>query len=427
MTAINAKVDVETTPRSSQALLEQAIESISDAFVLYDADGRLVMCNQKHLDFFPHMAGIYRRGISRKEVIRAHAEVRRMDDPSFDFEAYFEERVKQVLQPRDDCESQLIDGRWVAIRERMVSGGGLVSIRTDITEKKRAEKELEEHRDHLQELVDIATRRLRIRAENLEQALEKEQELSEMQRQFVSMANHEIRTPLAVIDAAAQRMQRKADRDQLAPGEAAAKLDTIRSAVDRMTHLMESTLNAARMQDGKIGVVIEDCDIEGVIKRVCKARQEITKTHLILCETKDLPKTILADPSSVEQLLNNLLSNAIKFSPGDPRVEVTACADADHVVISVRDFGIGIDQEDQPRIGERFFRAKTSTGIPGTGIGLNLAMTLVTMHGGSMDIESQKGAGSRFSIRLPNAGPKDLKMHQKLLDELVNPKAGSGR
>lgn len=77
----------------------------------------------------------------------------------------------------------------------------------------------------------------------------------------------------------------------------------------------------------------------------------------------------------------------------------------DQVVISVRDYGIGIDQDDLPSIGERFFRAKTSTGIVGTGIGLNLVKTLVVEHGGTLSIESTKGEGSTFTIRLPIAGP----------------------
>jgi signal transduction histidine kinase len=104
-------------------------------------------------------------------------------------------------------------------------------------------------------------------------------------------------------------------------------------------------------------------------------------------------------------VLTNLLSNAVKYAPDAPDIEVKAGTKGDQVVISVRDHGIGIDEDELGRIGERFFRAKTSTGTAGTGIGLNLAKTLVEMHDGSFSVESQKGKGSTFTIRLPINGP----------------------
>ena len=122
--------------------LEDAIESISDAFVLYDADGKLVLCNQKQRDFFPHLAEIYRPGVSQEEVMRHHAAALLEKDPAFDIEGYLDERLKLINTPRPDHEGRLIDGRWVAIRESALTGGGMVSIRTDITERKQAEAAL---------------------------------------------------------------------------------------------------------------------------------------------------------------------------------------------------------------------------------------------------------------------------------------------
>jgi signal transduction histidine kinase len=173
-----------------------------------------------------------------------------------------------------------------------------------------------------------------------------------------------------------------------------------------MTRLMDSTLAAARMQEGKIKITIEPCDISKVVKEACARQQEISETHVISCYLAELPETIQADSGSVEQILANLLSNAVKYAPDAPDIEVTARTQGDQVVIAVSDYGIGIDADDLDRIGERFFRAKTSTGIAGTGIGLNLARTLVQMHGGSVNVESKKGKGSSFTIRLPTAGPE---------------------
>jgi signal transduction histidine kinase len=95
----------------------------------------------------------------------------------------------------------------------------------------------------------------------------------------------------------------------------------------------------------------------------------------------------------------------VKYAPDAPDIQLKARVEGHQIVISVHDHGIGIDKEYLPCIGERFFRAKTSTGIVGTGIGLNLVKTLVVEHGGTLSIESTKGEGSTFIIRLPIAGP----------------------
>ena len=276
----------------------------------------------------------------------------------------------------------------------------------DITDRKNAERELLVHRDHLQDMIENATRKLKINAEELKEALAKEQKLSKLQREFVSMASHEFRTPLAIIDTTAQRMKSRADKNQLTSGDAIQRVEKIREAVKRMTRLMDSTLTAARMEEGKIEIEIGPCDIGGLIREVSERQQEVDEEHIISCDLDGLPETIQADTGALEQVLANLLSNAVKYAPDAPEIEVKAQAEKDHVVISVRDHGLGIDEDDLNRIGERFFRARTSTGIAGTGIGFNLARNLVEMHEGTISVESKKGEGSTFTIRLPIAGPE---------------------
>jgi signal transduction histidine kinase len=275
----------------------------------------------------------------------------------------------------------------------------------DITDRMNAERELLVHRDHLQDMIENATRKLKINAEELKEALAKEQKLSKLQREFVSMASHEFRTPLAIIDTTAQRMKSRADKNQLTSGDAIQRVEKIREAVKRMTRLMDSTLTAARMEEGKIEIEIGPCDIGGLIREVSERQQEVDEEHIISCDLDGLPETIQADTGALEQVLANLLSNAVKYAPDAPEIEVKAQAEKDHVVISVRDHGLGIDEDDLNRIGERFFRARTSTGIAGTGIGFNLARNLVEMHEGTISVESKKGEGSTFTIRLPITGP----------------------
>lgn len=277
---------------------------------------------------------------------------------------------------------------------------------SQVLERETAERELTAHRDHLQELVDNATAELRAKAEELTAALEKERRLNELQQRFVSMASHEFRTPLAIIDSTAQRLMSRAVGGKLTLEDASRRIEKIRTTVRRMTRLMESTLAAARMHDGKIKVAIEPCDVRAVVRDVCARQQEISKNHRITCRLGVLPETIQADSGCVEQMITNLLSNAIKYAPDAPDIEVAAHTRDDHVVVSVRDQGIGIDEEELSKIGERFFRATTSTGIAGTGIGLSLVKMLADLHDGSLKVASRKGEGSTFAICLPIAGPQ---------------------
>ena len=264
----------------------------------------------------------------------------------------------------------------------------------EIAERKRVENALMQSQEHLRN------------------ALAKEIELSKLQREFVSMTSHEFRTPLAIIDGTAQRMKSQVDKNRLTPEVAVKRIEKIRAAVKRMTRLMESTLMAAQMEEGKVAVEIEPCNLKTIVAEACARQKEIAPEHIVSCNLTDLPETIQADPGALEQVFANLLSNAVKYAPPATDINVNVFKDQDHVVICVRDHGLGIDENDLPRLFERFFRAKTSIGTAGTGIGLSLVKSLVEMHSGTVKVESQKGEGSTFTIRLPIAGP-DQSEHGK--------------
>jgi signal transduction histidine kinase len=266
-------------------------------------------------------------------------------------------------------------------------------------DRDRGERELLRHRDHLQDLVDAATTEARIKARELEAALAKEKELNLLQRQFVSMASHEFRTPLTIIDGAVQRIQRRFGT--MTAEDLGERVTKIRGAVVRMTRLIDSTLSAARMDAGKIEVSPVPCDVKTLIAEVCDRQQEIAGSHRISIDTAGLPPSILADPKAVDQIFTNLLSNAVKYAPGAPAIEVTGWTEGGMAVVSVRDHGLGIPADELPNMFGRFFRAKTSAGIAGTGIGLNLVKQLVELHRGGIHVDSVEGEGSTFTVKLP--------------------------
>lgn len=261
-----------------------------------------------------------------------------------------------------------------------------------------------EHSLQLQVMIDKATEELRQNAKDLEIALEKEQQLNALQREFVSMVSHEFRTPLAIIDSSAQKLLRR--KTKLTEDDIEKRTGKIRTAVVGMTKLMESTLTAARVEAGKLEVEIGECNLRELIENVCEHQQEIKTSHRITIDmADDMPTIIRADHGAIEQVLTNLLSNAIKYSPDAPDISLEAMRDGDMIILKVADNGLGIDEDDVPKLFTRFFRAKTSTGISGTGLGLNLTKILIEEHGGSITVSSAKGQGTTFTVHLPVNGP----------------------
>ena len=277
---------------------------------------------------------------------------------------------------------------------------GLFAI--EVAMARRAERALADYKDHLEGLVEVRTNELQLQKEKAEKALERERELTALQRKFVSMVSHEFRTPLAVIDGSAQRIIRRIDK--LPNAKIVAMLEQVKRSVNRLINLMESTLAASRLEAGTIKINPASCDVIALVTEICDEHRQIS-SHRLRVDVDGLPKSINADEQLLRQVIGNLVSNAIKYSPDAEDVWITGRTDGELAVIAVRDEGVGIPSEDLPKLFGRFFRASTSTGIPGTGIGLNLVKHLVELHGGRIEVTTEAKKGSIFTIRLPIAGP----------------------
>ena len=235
----------------------------------------------------------------------------------------------------------------------------------------------------------------------LEAELAKEKEINGLQRQFVSMVSHEFRTPLAIIDGSAQRLLRRLDG--LTPERAGQTLQKVRRSVARLTELMESVLNAARLEEGRIVCEPEPCDLKAIIGEICESYAEVYPDHAIEVDVTRLPEQVVADPKLIRQVVSNLTSNAVKYSAESTTITVSGTCDEGNgdILVAVRDEGVGIPKSELDQLCNRFFRASTSTGIAGTGIGLHLVQHFMAMHGGRIDVDSVEGEGSTFSIRFP--------------------------
>jgi signal transduction histidine kinase len=239
----------------------------------------------------------------------------------------------------------------------------------------------------------------------LKEKLAEEQRLMLLQRNFVSMASHEFRTPLTLIDAHAQRLIRMSER--LGPEDLTERARKIRSAVLRITHLIDNLIDTARVIDGEVELYFHPAamDLALLLHEVCHLHRESAPWAKIREGFETHPVEIVGDQNLLFQVFSNLLSNAIKYSPDGGVIEVTMDSQKSRVAISVEDHGIGIPAADHRRTFDRYARAGNTAGIVGTGVGLYFAKTAVELHGGDIGVESSEGEGSRFTVGLPVKSP----------------------
>jgi two-component system, OmpR family, sensor kinase len=235
----------------------------------------------------------------------------------------------------------------------------------------------------------------------LEEQLAQEQRLALAQRNFVSMASHEFRTPLTIIDGHARRLDKM--RGSIAASEIGERAGKIRAAVLRLTHLIDNMLNSARLIDGGAELYFHpaEMDLTALLHEVCQLHREMVPAAQIVERFGATPVPMVGDAKLLYQVFSNLLSNAVKYSPGGGAVEVEAEFASNEAVVTVADRGLGIPSGDLSRLFERYHRGSNVSGIVGTGVGLYLVKMAVDLHKGSIEVKSKEGDGSRFVIRLP--------------------------
>jgi two-component system, OmpR family, sensor kinase len=254
----------------------------------------------------------------------------------------------------------------------------------------------------------LSQRSLSQQASMLEEKLAQEQRLTRRQQDFVSMASHEFRTPLTVIDGQAQRIIKVGDTESaVGIAERARK---IRRSVLQMTTMIEYLLNSSRLVENGAELYFhpEAVDLRELLQDVCHLHREIAPRTPIAQRLGTVGITALpvyGDPKMLFQMFSNLIANAIKYSDDGSRIDVTADGDetSRQIVVRIQDWGIGIPQKDLAKVFGRYNRGSNVSGIVGTGVGLYLVKMVIDLHGGRITVESSEGEGSRFSVWLPMA------------------------
>ena len=383
--------------QAAENRLRDAIESVSEAFVLWDRHGRLLMCNRNYRNVFSLEPKLLRPGAARSEINRFAARAIKQDHSAPD-------GAKGVR------EAELMDGRWIQISERRTAEGGLVMTAADITAIKTQEEARRLNEEQLQNAIaglERSQEQLAELARKYETEKVKAESANKAKSEFLANMSHELRTPLNAINGFSEIMMNEMFGplgDQRYKGYS----QDIHSSGQHLLALINDILDMSKIEAGKMNLKFEPMHLEDVAEdavRLVRNRAEAAGLKLGV-EFPHLPE-IEADYRAVKQVLLNLLSNAIKFTPRagsvTVRAEVRRDPFGDMVKVSVIDTGIGIAKEDLARLAKPFEQVESqfSKTTQGTGLGLALTKSLITMHDGVLEMHSQPGEGTTVSFTLP--------------------------
>ncbi len=378
----------EAETRRAQARLGEAIEAISEGFALYDADDRLVICNRRFKEMYADVALEIQPGTHYETILRAAAGTGIIPAASDKGDAWVAERLDRHRNPEGAFEQQRSRGIWLKISERRTADGGVVGVFTDISELKDRELQLGQLVDRLADARDAAM------------------EATVAKSRFLANMSHELRTPLNAIIGITEMVMEDAedsgDRSLREP------LERIARAGKHLLQLINDVLDLSKIEAGKLEVNYEPVDLALLVGDVIGEAETLAAKNANRLSV-DCPPNIGAvhsDPTRLRQIMLNLLSNACKFTEnGSVSLSVARSREDGNDWISMRvdDTGIGMTSEQLGKLFQEFSQADSSTTrkYGGTGLGLAISDRLCRLMGGSIDVKSEPGVGTTFSVRLP--------------------------
>jgi signal transduction histidine kinase len=318
-----------------------------------------------------------------------------------------------LIKPCDVDELRAVVARGI---ERRQLG---MQLKERLGELEAANQTIRELNRDLQQRVDAATAQLQQRMHELASALEQLQEMDRLKSRFLSMASHELKTPLTSISGLAQvllrRMRRRlemgrpSDEDwQDEQGGHVSRLELLNSQTTRLGRLVDELLDVSRIESGKLEFRMQPVDMAKLVLEVAERLQLSTNLHTIEVELNSISEnSVNADRDHLEQVLDNLVINAIKFSPDGGTIQLRLGEDDHGLKVSITDSGVGIAPDQLEAVFGLFYQAEdpVSRRTGGMGLGLYISKEIVTRHGGRIWAESAPGAGSTFNFSLPRPTP----------------------
>ncbi len=278
------------------------------------------------------------------------------------------------------------------------------ALRKQTAEMENAKKEIEKWNEELENKVDLRTQELTDTLTKLEKsrdelttALSKEKELSDLKSRFVSMASHEFRTPLSTILSSVSLISKYTQSEDQDKRD--KHIQRIHSAVSNLTDILNEFLSLGKIEEGKIQVHFSSFNLKEQTQLIVNEIANILKPGQQIIYEHSGETQVNLDLSLLRNILINLISNASKFSPENSVIEIKSVVSEKSISLTIRDRGIGIPEEDQKHLFERFFRAKNVTNIQGTGLGLHIVSRYVELMNGNISVESVLEEGSTIKIQ----------------------------
>jgi two-component system cell cycle sensor histidine kinase PleC len=387
--------------RTADMRLRDAIEAISEAFVLWDASNRLVLCNSKYQQLHGLPEGLVKTGTPYALIKRNGRRSIIADD------------LPAEGAGARSIEARVEDGRWLQINERRTNDGGFVSVGTDITALKEKEAALIANESALRETVTDLRRsrqQLETQAQQLVElaekyAVEKEkaEDANRIKSEFLANVSHELRTPLNAIIGFSELMLSGAF-GPLGDERYGGYCRDINEAGAFLLRVISDILDMARLEAGRIEIDREPLDLDALVADTVSAFAPEAERSSVALDTKLAAATMLAvDKEAVRQVVANLVSNAVKFTPEGGAVHVATAKATDGVIVTVVDSGIGIPSDSLAKLGKPFEQVQSplTRTHKGSGLGLAISRSLVALHGGEMTIDSRPGAGTTVTVFLP--------------------------
>lgn len=375
-------------------VLNDAIESIGEGFVLYDADDRLVMCNARYKAFFSRVAEKIEPGLSFDDFLHAAFETGHIA-PCLAIE---EEVSERKLRRRSGVSASFIealeDGRWLQVSNRLTRSGGVVTVFNDITELKNREFALIEARNDIEK-----------QAQRMKSLMEIADEANRAKSDFLAMISHEIRTPMNAVLGLSSLLA----GTRLTP-EQARFVAGIEDSGEHLLGLINNILDFSRLEANKVDVRKSATDLRALVDgaaRMMSVLAERKGLKLNLAIADSVPGYLLLDGPHLNQVLINLLGNAVKFTrTGHVSLEVSALPSGtggQELRFVIADTGIGIPPSMRASIFQPFERGRSGDRdqIAGTGLGLAITARFVDMMNGRIRLLDQPGPGTTFEVVLP--------------------------
>jgi len=408
---VTEQMRLAESSRTADIRLRDAIETISEAFVLWDKQNRLVMCNSKYQQLHGIPDSALEAGTPYAKVIAAGRQ------PVVQAQIPGEGRPEEGAR---SFEAQLKDGRWLQISERRTKDGGFVSVGTDITTIKRHEEKLiDGERRLMATIADLRHSRQKLEqqaqemidlAEKYSEQKDRAEAANRTKSEFLANISHELRTPLNAIIGFSEIMQ-SGLFGPLGSPKYSEYCQDINASGNFLLNVINDVLDMARIEAGRITLDMEPLQLDEIIDEATRVVSTEASTRKVRIET-DLEASLglHADRRAVKQMVLNLLSNAVKFTPENGHISVRARKIGRAVTVTIEDNGIGIPKEALKKLGRPFEQVQNqfTKSHKGSGLGLAITRSLAELHGGAMRIRSQEGKGTIVSIRLPRVQTAQL-------------------